>query len=82
MEGDDWHEPVACENFDPHPDLCPEPDSGPWYCSHNPKCNDCGKPYPYSGMTEVTEHQADGTTKQCLVCEDCKHTLANKARKD
>ena len=34
MQGDghSWNGHLACPNFNPHPDLCPEPDSGPWNC--------------------------------------------------
>jgi hypothetical protein len=32
MEGDEITSPMKCENFIEPDDLCPEPDSGPWYC--------------------------------------------------
>lgn len=37
MIGDGFTDPVRCEDFEPPADLCPEPDSGPWYCGARSK---------------------------------------------
>jgi hypothetical protein len=72
MIGDGYTTPVTCENFDPDSDIgVIEPDSGPWYCSHNPKCDGCGNRSGYSEMTQVVHREPDGTPDIYYLCRNC-----------
>ena len=77
MEGDGWHEPYTCENFQPHPDLCPEPDSGPWYCNTDgftkfETCDGCELPSHPDKLLACPVTESDGNQDYYRLCENCR----------
>jgi hypothetical protein len=77
MDGDDYTTPVMCENFQPHEDLCPEPDSGPWYCNTDgftefKPCDGCELLVHPDKLVTCTTVESDGNRDSYELCEDCR----------
>ena len=77
MEGDDWTTPTACPNFRAHPDLCPEPDSGPWYCNTDgfttfEECDGCEIHVHPDTLVTCTTTESDGRQDSYRLCPDCR----------
>lgn len=81
MEGDGFRQAMTCEYFHPHPDLCPEPDSGPWYCDTDgitdpevyktfEDCYACGR---MVDPKELIDHTItpNGKEVKMRLCTDC-----------
>ncbi len=77
MEGDGFTSASQCENFDPHPDLCPEPDSGPRYCNTDgftkfEPCDGCELLVHPDKLLACPVPESDGGTDSYRLCEDCR----------
>lgn len=78
MDGDGYTTPVMCEYFEPHPDLCPEPDSGPWYCNTDgfttfEQCDGCEIHRHPDTLVTCTTTESDGNQDSYKLCEECRN---------
>ncbi len=77
MHGDGVTQPIACENFQPHADLCPEPDSGPWYCNTDGftdfvGCDGCRSYHHPDKVKTCILVESDGNQDSYQLCDDCR----------
>lgn len=71
MEGDGYTKPFQCENFQPQPDQCLEPDSGPWHCGDEPD-PDGDRDYPGpSPLIHARCAECDSQLNGNLKCPSC-----------
>ena len=88
MDGDgySWNSHMACPNFNPHPDLCPEPDSGPWHCDGDgitdpevyktfEDCYACGRMLDPKELIDhtITPNGKEVNMRFCTSCNNPKH---------
>jgi len=76
LEGDGYTTPYQCPNFRPHPDLCPEPDSGPWHCNTDgltdfEECDGCEIHHHPDTLTTCRYTESDGNIESFRFCPDC-----------
>jgi hypothetical protein len=83
MIGDGFTMPMQCEDFREHPDLCPEADSGPWYCNTDgfttfEECEECEIHKHPDTLIVRTITKPDGSSKTGRICDDCQDYFTKK----
>jgi len=76
LEGDEYTSALMCPWFQPHEDLCPEPDSGPWYCNTDGftdfvECDGCDMHRHPDDLTTCSYTEPDGNIDSFRFCKDC-----------
>lgn len=77
LEGDGYTRAMCCPHFQGHEDLCPEPDSGPWYCNTDGftdfvVCDGCEIHRHPDNMKTCTMTESDGNQDSYQLCDDCR----------